>query len=1167
MGVVYEADDAVRGHRVALKTLKIPSPESVYRLKKEFRALADLNHPNLVELFDLAIDDEGTAFVTMELVAGTPMVDYCRPTTAGPFDEARARDVLRQLALAVRTLHSAGLVHRDLKPSNVIVTDTGRVVVLDLGLVADLSTFREDSLAGRIVGTAEYMAPEQAMGGDVTPAADWYSVGVLLYQVLTGAPPHEGPLLEVLRRKRELPVPPRERAPAAPADLSDLCMALLSPRAADRPDGDSVLRALGEGTATRSLARTAAFAGRAEELERLFAGLDTVRGGSPAAALVRGPSGLGKSALIRELLAQSHERVEDLVVLAGRCYEREAVPYKAMDGVIDQLASHWAGLDRERAAALTPAKPWLLGRVFSGLTRVPAVAQARRDAHIADRRELSAQAFHELRRVFAGLAEQSTLVVFIDDVQWIDADSLALLSEIARPPDAPAMLLLMCSRAETQPRLKTLLRDLEIPISTVELGPLPADDARAVAADLLGAGRARLADQIATESGGVPFVIEELVRYADAVGTDDIAAVNVTRALDARLHRLPARARRLLSALCLAGEPISARVAAAVTDASVEDASAALRLLRTERLARAAGDRVEPYHDRVRETIAGGLSDGDRRELHRKLALALELAGDGSSETLARHWHLGGEPQRAADRARAAAADAADKADFDRAARLYQLALEVGSFDERAAREIRTALAEALADAGNPPDAAAAFRAAADGAEPQVALQLRNRAAAELLRGGYLDDGMAELREVLAAVGLRLPRSPLSALLAAAWRRAWLRVRGMRWTERATSASERDLARLDVLQSVSVSLSNIDTMSGNAFQAHRMLLALRVGDPPRLADAFGIEAGYLATLGALDRAARLARIGDELYERSRERAAVIPFAKWALAAIEYFGKSNFDAAYDLFASAETELLRVQRVRGWAMSMVQQYMCFAQRYRGKFAWLARTVPRLLREAERRADIYAAVNLRTGLNAVYLLRDRPDLAAHALADAEAAWPDRDRGFQVQHVWSLFAACAIDLYAREPGRGLERLAHAAPRLRSSLLMHVPILYVEREYLRGSLAAVARGPRAAAEARRSARRLARRRVPMAAPMADSLRAVAARIDGDRKTAIALYDRAAFGFATLGMQAHAVAAQRNAGKLAGGDAGTARVAAADRWMTGERVKAPSQLARLLVPR
>ncbi len=162
-------------------------------------------------------------------------------------DLPRLRSALGQLAGALVALHDLGKIHRDLKPSNVMVERGGRVVVLDFGVAAELGRFDEpQSTEFHVVGTVDYMSPEQAVEGALTPASDWYTFGVMLYVALTGRVPFRGSRLEILVRKQKGPPPdPALLAPNLPEDLRALCVDLLQPNPADRPVGEDVLKRLG----------------------------------------------------------------------------------------------------------------------------------------------------------------------------------------------------------------------------------------------------------------------------------------------------------------------------------------------------------------------------------------------------------------------------------------------------------------------------------------------------------------------------------------------------------------------------------------------------------------------------------------------------------------------------------------------------------------------------------------------------------------------------------------------------------------------------------------------------------------------------------------------------------------------------------------------------------
>jgi predicted Ser/Thr protein kinase len=197
MGVVYDVRDHVRQENVALKTLVRTSAADVYRLKREFRSLADVAHPNLACLYELFVED-AHCFFTMELVAGVTFVDYVRGAAGDGFSPARLLHVLPQLVEGVSALHRKGKLHRDLKPSNILVTPEGRVVILDFGLIAELRPHGGDVHYVR-GGTPAYMSPEESAGLRPSEASDWYGVGITLYEALTGVVPFAGPIIVASR--------------------------------------------------------------------------------------------------------------------------------------------------------------------------------------------------------------------------------------------------------------------------------------------------------------------------------------------------------------------------------------------------------------------------------------------------------------------------------------------------------------------------------------------------------------------------------------------------------------------------------------------------------------------------------------------------------------------------------------------------------------------------------------------------------------------------------------------------------------------------------------------------------------------------------------------------------------------------------------------------------
>ncbi len=245
MADVFLVQDEQLGRKVALKLLHrrfAEDPAFVERFRREAQAAAGLQHPHIVSVYDRG-EYDGTYYIAMEYLPGRTLKQVIRDEA--PLDAVRAIDIAIQILRAARFAHRRGIVHRDLKPHNVIVDDAGQAKVTDFGIArAGASDMTE---TGSIMGTAQYLSPEQAQGHSVTESSDLYSIGVVLYEMLTGRVPFDGEAAVTIALKHvsEAPVPPRSINPDVPLELEQTILWTLNKNASDRPqDADQLITVL-----------------------------------------------------------------------------------------------------------------------------------------------------------------------------------------------------------------------------------------------------------------------------------------------------------------------------------------------------------------------------------------------------------------------------------------------------------------------------------------------------------------------------------------------------------------------------------------------------------------------------------------------------------------------------------------------------------------------------------------------------------------------------------------------------------------------------------------------------------------------------------------------------------------------------------------------------------
>ncbi|MFO1065909.1 MAG: protein kinase [Pirellulales bacterium] len=778
MGTVYSAIDLRSAAHVAVKIVRRFDSWSVYRFIEEFTWLANLNHPNVVKLYD-TFSEGDLRYFSMELVEGQNIRDWFGSIRSKPDAWQRLRGTLSQAAIAISFLHERGVVHRDVKSSNLMVTARDKAVILDLGLASragqDVNTARRID-GEHLIGTLPYLSPEALRGGPPSFSSDWYSFGVMIFEVMTDdfPPSHIDPKTLQLRDHSESDFEARVRSKLAdcPEGLRELCVALLRFEPDSRPFASSILLQLGYdlGQPIAFRVEDSDFIGRSEALHYLGEQLESAVAHRGAISLVRGESGIGKTTLLQHW-RKMHCRDGEVLWLTIRCRNQDHTPLRALNLLVQEMVTE---------LSMQPTEVWIdLARgggeevvhTFPQMERLreaewPILAAPSDPVEASARRAVG---LHALLGWLKGLSHRRRLVIAIDDAQWADAESGRVLAHLVREEnDFRGLLLLLDQGRQVESQfLNAMLESqptLAEHLSSYELKPLKREDCLTLIERWTQRLRLTISEtavhDFVKRSAGSPFLLQELFRaYTNYVVRHKLSDQEWFTDSDGReglLHRrfsmIPAEAEMILQFLALSDEALGIHQLQTVTRVMPAQLLAELNLLSGQGWIRWNGrtldSEVEISHERFRDIVLQSMMDDRRQRRHKRLARMLLAEVPPPWPRIAHHYSEAKHLREAAACYLEGARVAAKHLSFPEALWLLNLAFHPQA--QRTPQEMRDARrleADCLAGNGSSESAAFKYQALALSANcPEESLTLQCLAGEQWIRAGRLQQGIECLR-------------------------------------------------------------------------------------------------------------------------------------------------------------------------------------------------------------------------------------------------------------------------------------------------------------------------------------------------------------------------------------------------------------------------------------
>lgn len=761
MGDVYRVQDSVTRRELALKVLKFTYPRALHYFKREFRAVASLSHPNLVALYDLHFEDE-QYFYTMELIEGCDLYVFVNghnrvitelATLYQPARLDRLKRVLVQLLRGLCFLHDHKRVHRDIKPSNILVDREHRVRLVDFGIVKELIPAGEGQSLSQVFGTSTYFSPEQSQGSNVGPKADLYSVGVLLYELLSGRPPFTGSSADVALKHRQEPPPPLPQE----SELSALCMALLRKEPDARPTAREALAMIRVDAA--SISQTFEFIGRVHERRVLHDALVDARDSEGRVVVVEGQSGFGKTALLDHFASSA--RLLGATVFTGTCVQRDHVPMRGLDTLVERLAEAFRRETAQIMRRLEVGERAALIDAFGFLGEL----LPEEEHGIDDGRTTPASGLH---RWLSNLAHKGRLLLLVvEHLHLADESVCDVLENLLSGGSLPPILMVLTvqtERVEKGGRLDDFLEFVYTrPQSRrIALRPFSQDETRHYLRVHMQPPPLWLAEYIQSETSGNPLLVSSMVNALQ----DDVHAAPPTleQTIERQLKKLGPDAQAVVTALAVNGEPVTVATMQDATELDGRRLYEALKHLSAADVAdlmtTSDGQAyVVGAHEPMMQVVYQQTSKA--KAWHEKLAIAHER-NRGPAKLIRHHWQVIGAEVRTERYAREEARRARTDGNHPRAVEMIQLAIETIK-DPETLSDLWADLADSLARCGQHAQAASAI-GQLESVDPERAYSMRGRRCHFHLLAGQLAEFEAHAIDLPAIAHVPLAESLVSLL-------------------------------------------------------------------------------------------------------------------------------------------------------------------------------------------------------------------------------------------------------------------------------------------------------------------------------------------------------------------------------------------------------------------